>query len=235
FIFDDGGTLRRVNQTAAALENASVHELIGRKCCALMQGVEGEVCRVSQVLQTNRPHTFELIPERLKRPVLITIAPLGSGFQGQFDGTSEAPPRGAVCIVRELSELRAAEAVAREQRNFLVKLIEHANDSIFALSPEGRFIWFNEQLVKQSGYSRVELSSADYRIFVTGDDKKVAVERFARAMIGEPQTFEIRAIRKDGEESLLMMTFTPIYDQGGVSNVLIIARDITVERLGDER
>src|SRR5205085_3519081 len=51
FIFDEQGLLCRVNQTGAAFENRDVRELIGRKCCTLMQGVDGEVGRVSQVLQ----------------------------------------------------------------------------------------------------------------------------------------------------------------------------------------
>jgi PAS domain S-box-containing protein len=235
FIFDESGTLRRVNQTAAALENASVSELIGRKCCTLLQGVEGEGCRVSQVLQTNRPHTFELMPERLKRPVLVTIAPLGNGFQSQFDGEAEGSPRGAVTIVRELSELRAAEAVAREQRNFLVKLIEHANDSIFALSPTGRFIWFNEQLIKQSGFSHETLKSVTYLDCVPESEKPQIAERFRRALAGAAQTFEVRTFRRNSESRLMLMTFTPIYDEGGVTSVLSIARDITEERLASER
>ncbi|MEN3334425.1 MAG: hypothetical protein V7641_3790, partial [Blastocatellia bacterium] len=235
FIFDENGTLRRVNQTAAALENASVSELIGRQCCTLLQGTEGEVCRVSQVLQTNRPHTFELIPERLKRPVLVTIAPLGNGFQSQFDGETATTPGGAVTIVRELSELRAAEAVAREQRNFLVKLIEHANDSIFALSPEGHFIWFNDQLIKQSGFARETLKSVTYLDCVPESEKPQIAERFHRALAGAAQTFEVRTFRRNSESRLMLMTFTPIYDEGGVTSVLSIARDITEERLASER
>src|SRR5262249_8780539 len=208
-IFDRDGTLVRINEAGAAFEGSDVNALIGRRCCELMQGVDGDQCRVSQVVQSGRPVTFELVPGKLGRPLLVTISPLTNRQETSPADASPVAlsPMGAVCVVRDLSELRAAEAVAREQRNFLVKLIEHANDAIFAFSPEGKFIWFNEQLVTLSGYSRVELSSADFRIFVTGDDKKVAVERFARAMIGEPQTFEIRALRKDGDACLLLMTF----------------------------
>jgi PAS domain S-box-containing protein len=234
FIFDENGIVRRVNQTAAALESTSVDELIGRECCTLLQGTKGEVCRVSQVLETNRPHTYELIPERLNRPVLVTIAPLGTGFEGQIDG-EPATPSGAVCIVRELSELRAAEAVAREQRNFLVKLIEHANDSIFALSPNGRLIWFNEQLMRQSGFSRETLRSVSYLDCVPDSEKPQIAERFRRALAGAAQSFEIRTFRRNSESRLMLMTFTPIYDEGGVTSVLSIARDITEERLASER
>jgi PAS domain S-box-containing protein len=245
FIFDHRGTLRRVNEAGAAFEGAHVRDLIGRSCCTLLQGIEGETCRVAEVLKTGRPVTFELVPERLARPVLVTMSPLTNGFRSQFQGGSprdngdgggtQNGPLGAVCIVRDLSELRAAEAAAREQRSFLIKLIEHANDAIFAFSPDGTLIWFNEQLCGLSGYTREELMNCDYRQFLTSDDKKLAVDRFAKALAGEAQTFEMQALRKNGETRLLLITYTPIYDEGGVTSVLAIARDITEERLASER
>src|ERR1041384_68686 len=145
-IFDQDGTLKRINDAAAAYEGANVRELVGRRCCTLLQGVEGETCRVAQVIRSGRPVTFELVPERLSRPVLVTISPLTNGSRSHSQGNGNingntSGPRGAVCIVRDLSELRAAEAAAREQRGYLIKLIEHANDAILAFSTEGQLIW----------------------------------------------------------------------------------------------
>ncbi len=227
FIFDRQGVLRRVNEAASALEGAEVNDLIGRKCCTLLQGIEGDGCHVLPVIESGRPVTFELVPERLSRSLLVTISPL--------ERESGEAALGAVCIVRDLSELRAAEAAAREQRNFLIKLIEHANDAIFALSPEGRFIWFNEQLIKLSGHSRDELFASDYRQFLPPDDKRMAVERFTRALQGEAQTLELRGLKRNGDIRLLLLTYTPIYDEGRVSSVLSIARDVTEERMAAER
>jgi len=242
FIFDQKGVLRRINEAAAAFEGAEIRDLIGRQCCTLLQGVEGETCRVAQVIKSGRPATFELVPGRLSRPVLVTISPLANGSSSRGTGRENGDynivneqPRGAVCIVRDLSELRAAEAVAREQRSFLVKLIEHANDSILAFSPEGRLIWFNEQLMAHSGYTRQELEGGDYRLFVAGDEKKLATERFARALDGQAQTFEMNVTRKNGDTRVLLITYTPIYDEGRVTSVLSIARDVTEERLARER
>ncbi len=239
-IFDQHGRLRRVNEAGAAFEMAEVRDLIGRRCCTLLQGIEAESCRVAEVIRTGRPVTFELVPERLKRPVLVTMSPLIKKPDEQDPGpvgenwlTRRAV--GAVCIVRDLSELRAAEAVAREQRGFLIKLIEHANDAIFALSPQGHLIWFNEQLMALSGYSREELTASDSRQFLPTDEKRVPVERFARALSGQAQTFEMYAIQKGGDRRLLLITYTPIYDEGRVTSVLSIARDITEERLASER
>ncbi len=185
FIFDSDGVLVRVNEAGAAFEGADVRQVIGRRCCTLLQGIESENCRVAEVMRTGRPVTFELVPEKLSRPVLVTMAPLAGNHEHpspgeQRAGDAASGPIGAVCIVRDLSELRAAEAAAREQRSFLVKLIEHANDAIFAFSPEGRLIWFNEQLITLSGYTREELNAADYRQFLLGNEKKIAVNRFTR-------------------------------------------------------
>ena len=243
FIFDQHGILRRINPAAAAFEGAEAGKLIGRRCCTLLQGVDGEECRVAQVMRTGKAVTFELTPARLSRPVLVTMSPL-TNSQGRFfsldDGTRRrsgplniAP--GAVCVVRDLSEVRAAEAVAREQRSFLIKLIEHANDAIFTVSPDGRFIWFNEQLVTLSGCSREEIFGSDYRRFIPPEDKMLAVEKFTRALEGHAQTTEIHALRKTGEARLLLVTYTPIYDEGRVTSVLAIARDITEQRLTSER
>jgi PAS domain S-box-containing protein len=226
FIFDRSGILRRANRAAASLEGAPVSELIGRRCCGLLQGIEGDSCRVIPVIETGKPVTFELISERLKRPLLITISPIANGADAAL---------GAVCIVRDLSELRAAEAAAREQRSFLIKLIEHARDGIFALSPNGRLIWFNEQFVDFFGYSREELFASDIRRFLPEGERQMAVERFTRALSGEPQTFEVHALRRNGEARLFLVTYTPIYDEGRVTSVLSIARDITEDRMNAER
>jgi PAS domain S-box-containing protein len=245
FIFDRQGVLRRANEAGAAFEGADIRDMIGRRCCTLLQGIEGEDCRVAQVMKTGRPVTFELVPERLKRPVLVTMSPLQSGSQSHFEGDEGdvhgnhlrglSAPLGAVCIVRDLSELRAAEAVAREQRGFLIKLIEHANDAIFALSTEGRLVWFNEQLTRLSGYSRDELHGKGCWHLLPEGDREAAVERFMRALGGEAQTFEMYALKKGGESRLLLITYTPIYDEGRVSSVLSIARDITEDRIASER
>jgi PAS domain S-box-containing protein len=225
FIFDQRGVLRRANQAAAALTEIPVNELLGRRCCALLQGFEGEPCRVGPVIASGRPVTFELSPERLSRAMLVTISPLVNG-SGSI---------GAVCIVRDLSELRAAEAAAREQRSFLAKLIEHANDALFALSPDGRFVWFNEQLCRLSGYSHEELQSIGHRRLVPREERNRAEELFQRALAGEVETFEMRGRKKSGDKRLLLVTYTPIYDAGRLSSVLTIARDITDERLAAER
>src|SRR5207253_6595578 len=106
---------------------------------------------------------------------------------------------------------------------------------IFALSTDGRFIWFNDQLIKQSGFSRETLRAVTYLDCVPESEKPEITERFRRALTGAAQSFEIRTFRRNSESRLMLMTLTPIYDEGGVTSILAIARDITEERMAAER
>ncbi|MBI3653343.1 MAG: GAF domain-containing protein [Acidobacteria bacterium] len=241
-IFDKNGLLSRANEAAAALEGAAIVDLIGRQCCTLMQPIESESCKVMQVIDTGIPVTFDLTPEKLSRPVLITISPIRKNFStlaqnghGQLTVKPETEVSGAVCIIRDLSELRAAEASARAQRNFLVKLIEHANDVIFALSTEGKLIWCNEQFVRSTGVARKDLFEFGYLQFVAPHNRTLMHQHFQQAVSGEPQTVEMKTVNRAGDERLLLVTFTPIFDEGRITSLLLIARDITEEKLASER
>ncbi|HEY6328585.1 MAG TPA: PAS domain-containing protein [Blastocatellia bacterium] len=233
FIFDGNKKLRRVNSAGAQLEGAPSGDLIGREFCALLQesdGDDGDACRVGPVIATGAPVTFELTHRRLSRPLLVTVSRVRDE-----EAASAAGRDGAVCIVRDLSELRAAEAVAREQRSFLAKLIEHASDAIAAISPDGKFIWFNEQLLHLAGYTRAELFGSDSKRLLARGEEDPAMAKFKKALTGEAQTFEMRGLRKSGEIRLLLTTYTPIFDRGRVSSVLCMARDITQERVAAGR
>src|SRR5215510_7067034 len=61
------------------------------------------------------------------------------------------------------------------------------------------------------------------------------METFTLALAGEAQTFEMNVTRKNGDTRTLLITYTPIYDEGRVTSVLSIARDVTEERLARER
>jgi PAS domain S-box-containing protein len=241
-IFDRSGILRRVNEAGILFEGTTAEQMLGRKCCELLQGIEAESCKVAEVLATGRSITFELVPETFGKPVVVTISPLtrraSESFDSNFPSSLQSENQeiqGAVCIVRDLSELRAAEAEARKQRNFLVKLIEHASDVIMAIAPDGRLIWFNERLVRLSGYSRTELAGRGYLHFIGGDEIEKVRDHFLAALKGEAQDLEFYILTKTGEERLIRVTYTPVFIEGEIGNVLLIGRDVTEEKLESER
>jgi transcriptional regulator with PAS, ATPase and Fis domain len=91
--------------------------------------------------------TIEITPERLNRPLLVTIEPI-------FDNLRKSIA--VVCTARDLSELRNVQAVARENQSLLTNILESARESIYAVDTEGCFKWVNSSTLKGLGFRREE-------------------------------------------------------------------------------
>src|SRR2546421_10529058 len=131
FIFDPQGLLIRVNKAGAAMDNAAPHTILGRKCCEILRADDDDAgCIVERSLREEQSVNVEIVPHHLKRPVLVTVEPL-------FDASRQVV--GAVCTARDLSELRKAEAVARERQSLLKNILESAREAIYAVDTEGNY------------------------------------------------------------------------------------------------
>ena len=225
FIFANDRRLMRVNRAGAGLESAEPQELLGRRCCDVLRTERGESCIVERATAERRPVTIEYTPERLGRTLLVTAEPV-VGESGQL---------GTVCTVRDLSELRQMEAVARERQSLLEHVLESARENICAVDPEGRMLWINSAGAEMCGYTKEALIGRHFRGLVEESDRDAAEERFRRSLAGEPQTVELRLLRPDGELRHVVSDSTPLIIDGRTTGVLSITRDVTEQRLERER
>ncbi|MEJ7617721.1 MAG: GAF domain-containing protein [Pyrinomonadaceae bacterium] len=106
-IFNEHGDLTRVNRAGAALERMIPENLIGRRCCQILHAEQAD-CIVTRALAEKRRLTDEISLPHFKRSLLFTAEPIAA---------TDGRVIGAVCFVRDLSELRKIEAVAREQQS----------------------------------------------------------------------------------------------------------------------
>jgi len=128
FIFDPAGKLIRVNKAGAAMDNEAPQAILGRKCCEILRADSDELeCIVERSLREAQSVNLEIVPHKLKRPVLVTVEPV-------FDSGQVVA---AVCTARDLSELRNVEAVARERQSLLKNILESAREAIYALDLNG--------------------------------------------------------------------------------------------------
>src|SRR5688500_11457520 len=131
FIFHRNGELKRVNRAGATMEAVHPKLLLGRQCCAILRtSEEDETCVVEKALETGRSITIEITPNRLNRPLLVSVEPV-------LDESNKAI--GVVATARDLSDLRKVQAVAREHQSLLNNILESARESIYAVDPEGKF------------------------------------------------------------------------------------------------
>ncbi len=227
FIFDRAGRLMRVNRAGATMDNAAPEKLLGRQCCDILRtSSDGATCIVEQAIRQSERINAEVVPEHSNRSILVTVEPV-------LDERNQII--GAVCTARDLSELRKAEAVAREGQSLLKNILESAREAIYALDSEGRYKWCNQAMLEMTGYQLDEIIGHHFLERTHEDDREMRRERFATALGGEPQTFESRYVARDGSVRYAALNSAPIVVDGQTTGVLGIAHDITEQKQERER
>jgi PAS domain S-box-containing protein len=227
FIFDRAGLLRRVNRAGATLEASSPRALLGSRCCDILRTTsEDSECVVERAIEEGRSVTIEITPDRLNRPILVSIEPVIDP-----DGTVTA----AVCTARDLSELRKVQAVAREHQSLLTNILESARESIYAVDLDGRFKWCNSATLQALGLKREEFIGRSLCDLVYEADRKLVGDKLEIAMLGQAQTYEMRYFSGDGKLRHARVDNSPLVVEGRTTGVLGIARDITEQKEERER
>jgi PAS domain S-box-containing protein len=227
FIFDRSGHLKRVNRAGAAMENAEPRTLLGSKCCDILRtSSEKQACVVEKAIEQGTSIIVEMVPDRLNRPILVSIEPV-------MDPTGAVTA--AVCTARDLSELRMVQAVAREHQSLLTNILESARESIYAVDVDGRFKWCNSATLSGLGYKREEFIGTHFLDMVYLADREVANEKLQTALNGQAQTYEMRYFAADGRLRYARVHNSPLIVEGRTTGVLAIARDITEQKEERER
>lgn len=226
FIFDNSGQLIRVNRAGAAMEDTWPHLMLGRRCCDILRTTEGTTCIVEKTISEGRSVTLEVVPERFNRPLLVTVEPISE---------KGSKTLGAVCTARDLSELRKAEATAREHQSLLTNILESARESIYAVNTEGRFQWCNAATIAATGYKSEDLIGHSFLDITFEGDREIARAHFERTLEGKPQTYEARFFSFDGNLRHALFDTAPLIVDGHTTGVLGIARDITEQKQERQR
>lgn len=227
FIFDRAGLLKRVNSAGAAMENTHPRDLLGRKCCDILRTTSSDAgCVVESAIEEGRSVTIEITPDRLDRPILVSIEPV-------LDKTGAVSA--AVCTARDLSELRKVQAVAREHQSLLTNILESARESIYAVDMDGRLKWCNSATLLGLGLKREEFIGRHLVDLVYEADRETISKKLGLALLGEPQTYEMRYSSGGGKLRYARVDNSPLVVDGRTTGVLGIARDITEQKEERER
>lgn len=227
FIFDRAGRLKRVNRAGAAMEESHPRDLLGIRCCDILRTTsEDSSCVVEKAIEEGRSVTIEVTPDRLNRPILVSIEPV-IDKQGAVTA--------AVCTARDLSELRKVQAVAREHQSLLTNILESARESIYAVDMDGRFKWCNSATLLALGLKRDEVIGRRVCELVYETDRELVSSKLEVALQGQAQTYEMRYFSGDGKLRYARVDNSPLVVEGRTTGVLGIARDITEQKEERER
>jgi diguanylate cyclase (GGDEF)-like protein/PAS domain S-box-containing protein len=137
-------------------------------------------------------------------------------------------------LASAIDRKRAAEALAESETRFR-RLAETAPCAIFIYQGE-RFSYVNEAAIQISGYSREDFASMSFWDVVHSDMRELVWERGLARQRGEevPPSYELKIVRKDGEERWLSFSAGRI-DVGGAPAALGAAFDVTEKKRAEEQ
>jgi len=129
-------------------------------------------------------------------------------------------------------ENRALKAREAQLRQF----VDAANDLIFCLSPEGRFLYANPLWVKVMGYDLEDLGSTSFFDLIDLDHRPRVLKEFGRAMTEARGTsIEADFLAKHGAHVSVEGSIVPSLREGRPRMVWCICRDVTVRKQAEEQ
>ena len=138
-------------------------------------------------------------------------------------------------ILEEFAAYRKQAVLALDENVARYKsLFEYSPDAIYSFDRDGHFTSANDTASRFSGYSVQELLNRMFETIIVPEDLEKTRQHFLKAREGEPQNYETRIVRKDGEVILLNVTNIPIIIRKKVTGVYGIAQDITARKRTEE-
>ncbi len=130
---------------------------------------------------------------------------------------------------------RAEEALRRSEERYRI-LVEKARDSIFTMNGHGHFASINDAFSKITGWKREEWIDRPFQEIVHDGDVARAVEYFQTVISGrDPEIFELRVLTREDGYIPMEFTVTPLWEEGRITGVLGIGRDVRERHLLEEQ
>ncbi|HVP76399.1 MAG TPA: PAS domain S-box protein [Thermodesulfobacteriota bacterium] len=187
----------------------------------------------NQVYRTGLPtkaFDWGLIRKDGSRRILETSVSLLRDAKGR--------PIGFYGIGRDITERKKAEKALRESEEKYRTTLQSIEEGYYEVDLAGNLTFFNNALVRFSGYSKEELTGMNSRGLMTEESAKRMFQIFGEVyQTGEPANpFDWEMIRKDGAKRFIETSLSLVQDSKGRSTGYRgIARDVTDRKRMEEQ
>jgi PAS domain S-box-containing protein len=122
---------------------------------------------------------------------------------------------GAVAVVRDITERKNAEKALKESEAKYRNIVEIANEGIMIADISGKINFVNVKMAEMLGYTIKELIGTDSTSLVDKNQLQLGLQKIENRKKGIQESYEIKYIRKSGEELCCLINATPMYDFNG--------------------
>ncbi|MDQ0218739.1 PAS domain S-box protein [Peribacillus cavernae] len=130
----------------------------------------------------------------------------------------------------DITGFKAIENKLKESRRRYQSLVKNSPDAIYYQNLDGEILEANKASGKITGYKVRELQNMPFQNYVKKEYHESTIYHLRKAIDGIPQRYETSLITKSGESCYLSVTKIPVIENGNVSGVFGIAKDITNEK-----
>ncbi|MDM7933930.1 MAG: PAS domain S-box protein, partial [Methanothrix sp.] len=142
-----------------------------------------------------------------------------------------------VGVTRDITDRKRAEEDLRSTKDFLEKLIDHANAPIVVWDPSFRIIRFNHAFERLTGRSAEDVIGMPLEILFPEENKDRAMMHIRRALLGEQwNVVEIPVVGEDGSIRTVLWNSANLYESDGSTLIATVAQgqDITGRKRAEE-
>jgi PAS domain S-box-containing protein len=231
--FNDNGFIQEINLTGAAMLGKERLRLINIPFAAYVTPSDLGKFRdhLANCRQTKEKVTTEL----------GLIVKEGACLQVQLSSVAVYDIKRQIILYRtafsDISEQKRAEEELRETRNYLDKLIQHANAPIIVWDPQLRITRFNHAFEHLTGYYAAEVIGLELRLLFPETSRTDSLQKISATLKGEHwNSVEIPVLCQDGEIRVALWNSANIYTEDGRTLIATIAQgqDITDRKRMEE-
>ncbi|MGA2159028.1 MAG: PAS domain S-box protein [Dehalococcoidia bacterium] len=231
---DSKGNFTFFNEALGRL-GYSQEELLGMnyKAYVAPEELSNTVAVFSDVFRTGNPRHWQpltfIAKDGTKIYVEDSIYPLKNN-KGEIIGL-----RG---IIRDVTGRKQSEEALRLNEEKYRNILEEMDEIYYEIDLKGNFVFFNDALCRQLGYTREELKGLSYKQYTPPKDISHVRETFIEIYrTGRPVLWlPMINIRKDGSRVYVEDSVYPIKNnRGEVTGFRGISRDVTAQRKAQEQ
>ncbi|WP_159886163.1 EAL domain-containing protein [Paenibacillus puerhi] len=137
---------------------------------------------------------------------------------------------GALMLFEDISNRKWAEQRMEVSEQRYKSLFEHHPDIVCWVDLQGVLIQTNDAARHISGYDPEQLQRRRLSSLIAVEDRTRARDHFHAARQGKSQSYEIRALHRDGRRLDLHVTNIPMYVGGQIVGIYMVAKDVSQEK-----